>query len=99
MRKRTRSTHLWRESACATRLRDRLHGGCRVRRIVVISDTQIPYHNEKQVRSLVRWIHATQPSEVVHIGDLMDYPQPARWSKDTRAEFEGSILKDSDAGK
>jgi predicted phosphodiesterase len=69
-----------------------------LRRLVVISDTQIPYHNRKQVAALVRYIGATQPDEVIHIGDLMDYPQPARWSKDSRAEFEGSILKDSDAG-
>lgn len=29
----------------------------------------------------------------------MDYPQPSRWSKDTRAEFEGSVFRDSETGK
>lgn len=70
-----------------------------MKRIVVISDTQIPYHNRKQTASLLRFIGDTQPDEVIHIGDLMDYPQPSQWSKATRAEFEGSILDDSEAGK
>lgn len=28
------------------------------------------------------------------IGDVLDFPQPSRWNKDTRGEFEGSIYKD-----
>lgn len=28
------------------------------------------------------------------IGDLVDLPQPSRWSRDTRAEFEGSAFED-----
>lgn len=41
----------------------------------------------------------TQPSEVVFIGDQLDFPQPSRWSKDTRAEFEGSVFRDAEAFK
>lgn len=70
-----------------------------MQRIVIISDTQIPYHNPKQIASLIRYIGETQPDQVIHIGDLMDYPQPARWSKNLRAEYEGSVIKDSEAGK
>lgn len=70
-----------------------------VRRIIVISDTQIPYHNKRQVDALIRFIGEDQPDEVIHIGDLMDYPQPSRWNKDTRREFEGSVKRDSDLGK
>lgn len=35
----------------------------------------------------------------MHVGDLMDYPQPSTWSKATKAEFEGSLYKDSVLGK
>jgi hypothetical protein len=45
------------------------------------------------------YIHATKPDAVHVIGDFMDYPQPSRWSKDTRAEFEGSVFRDSETGK
>jgi predicted phosphodiesterase len=69
------------------------------REIVVISDTQIPYEDRKAVKALVRFIAEFQPDEVIHIGDLMDYPQPGRWSKDSRAEFEGSIFRDSEYAK
>lgn len=70
-----------------------------MKRIVVISDTQIPYHDERAVNNVISFIHAWKPDEVVHIGDLMDYPQPSSWNKDTRLEFEGSIHEDSKLGK
>ncbi|RJQ79942.1 hypothetical protein D5S17_09215 [Pseudonocardiaceae bacterium YIM PH 21723] len=66
---------------------------------VVVSDTQIPYHDRKATAAVIRFIGAYQPDHVVQIGDLMDYPQPSRWSKDTRAEFEGSIFEDSELAK
>lgn len=36
---------------------------------------------------------------VVHIGDFLDLPQPSRWTKDTRGEFEGSVKEDAELGK
>jgi predicted phosphodiesterase len=66
---------------------------------VVISDTQIPYEDGKAVRSLLHYISDSRPDEVVHIGDLMDFPQPSRWNKDTRGEFEGSVYEDCEYAK
>lgn len=66
---------------------------------VIISDTQAPYEDSKAYRAVVRFIGERQPDEVVHIGDLMDYPQPSRWNKDTRGEFEGSVVEDSEYAK
>lgn len=66
---------------------------------VVISDTQIPYHDRRAVKAVINFIHEYSPDEVVHIGDLMDYPQPSRWTKGTAAEFEGSVFKDSQYAK
>ncbi|AHJ88712.1 metallophosphoesterase [Mycobacterium phage RhynO] len=69
------------------------------KRIVVISDTQIPYDDRRAVRAVIRFIGDYQPDQVIHIGDLMDFPQPSRWNKDTRGEFEGSVFKDAEQCK
>lgn len=65
------------------------------RRIIVLSDSQTPYEDRKVIRSVIKFIGEYQPDEVVHIGDLMDQPQPSRWSKDTAAEFQGSVFEDA----
>ncbi|AJC53970.1 metallophosphoesterase [Streptomyces sp. 769] len=70
-----------------------------MRTIVVISDTQLPYHHSKALNAVTRFIGETNPSEVIQIGDLMDFPQPSRWNKGTKGEFEGSVLKDAERGK
>jgi predicted phosphodiesterase len=69
------------------------------KRIVIVPDTQMPYDHQKAVKAVVSFIGEYQPDEVVHIGDLMDFPQPSRWTKDSRAEFEGSIFEDVDTAK
>ncbi|BBC53848.1 putative DNA repair exonuclease SbcCD nuclease subunit [Mycobacterium phage PP] len=69
------------------------------KRIVVISDTQIPFEDRKATRSLVQFIGDYQPDEVIHIGDLMDYPSPARWSKGAAEEFAKRLKGDNERGK
>ena len=51
------------------------------------------------MRAVIEFIGEYQPDEVVHIGDLMDFPQPSRWSKDSAAEFQGSVFEDAEMGK
>ncbi|WP_367137979.1 metallophosphoesterase [Saccharothrix sp. HUAS TT1] len=68
-------------------------------RIVIISDTQIPYHDRRALKSIIGFIGSYQPDEVVQIGDLMDFPQPSRWSKDTAMEFQGSVFADCEYAK
>lgn len=63
---------------------------------VVISDTQTPFEDTRAMKAVIRFIGEFQPSEVVHIGDVMDLPQPSRWNKDTRGEFEGSVFRDAE---
>lgn len=70
-----------------------------VERIVVISDTQIPYDDRKALKAVIRFIGDWQPDKVIHIGDLMDFPQPSRWSKGTAAEFEGDVFADCEQAK
>lgn len=63
---------------------------------VVISDTQVPYEDKKAMAAVIKFIGEYQPDEVIHIGDVVDYPQPSRWTKGTKGEFEGSVFKDSE---
>ncbi|MGW6597888.1 metallophosphoesterase [Streptomyces sp. NPDC055036] len=70
-----------------------------MKRIVVISDTQIPYHDRKALKNLIQFVGEYQPDLVLQIGDLMDYPAPSRWTTGTRAEFEGGVIRDSEIGK
>src|SRR5690606_4298453 len=69
------------------------------KRIVVIPDTQIPLEDRKATAAVLGFIGEYQPDEVIHIGDLMDYPKPSRWSKGTAAEFQGSVFAESDYAK
>ncbi|MFB9661558.1 metallophosphoesterase [Glycomyces mayteni] len=68
-------------------------------RIVVTPDVQLPFHNPAMLRKHIAFIGDIQPDEVLNIGDLTDFPEPSRWSKDTRAEFEGSIKTSVEATK
>lgn len=70
-----------------------------MRRVVIIPDTQIPYDDRKALKAVIRFIGDTQPDEVIHIGDVADYPQPSRWNKGTAGEFEGSVFADSEQVK
>lgn len=64
--------------------------------IVVLPDTHYPAHDKRALAAVIGFIGEIQPDQVIHVGDLMDYPQPSRWTKDTRAEFEGSVYTDSE---
>jgi predicted phosphodiesterase len=68
-------------------------------RIVVISDIQYPFHSVRALKNVIRMIGEVQPDEVVQIGDALDYPQPARWSKGTAAEFASGVVDDSEGFK
>lgn len=64
--------------------------------ILIIPDTHFPDHDKKLWSATLRLIRETNPDEIIHIGDLLDLPQPSRWTKGTRAEFEGSVYQDTE---
>jgi predicted phosphodiesterase len=69
------------------------------KRIVIVPDTQFPYTDWKSLNAVVKYIGATKPDEVIHIGDMMDFPGPSRWSKGTAEEFHGNMWKDIEVAK
>ena len=64
--------------------------------ILVIPDTHYPDTDMRIWRAVLDAVQALKPDRIIHIGDFMDYPQPSRWTKGTRYEFEGSVFKDSE---
>lgn len=69
------------------------------KRIVVLPDTQLPYDDRRGLKAVIQFIKDIQPDEVIHIGDVMDFPQPSRWNKDTAGEFQGSVFRDAEDAK
>jgi hypothetical protein len=63
---------------------------------VLISDLQVPYHDERAVNNLSKFIHAFKPDDVASVGDEMDMQTISRWSQGTPLEYERSIGKDRD---
>ena len=68
-------------------------------RFVIISDTQIPYDDRRALTAVVGFIGAYQPDQVIHIGNLLDYPTPARWTKGAADEFAQRIKPDAEQAK
>lgn len=70
-----------------------------MKRVVVISDLQLPFENRRSLKNVIDFIGDYQPDEVYQIGDLMDYPTPSRWSKGTREEYAQLVKEHSEYGK
>ena len=49
--------------------------GDSVKRIVVLSDPQIPYHDKKSMGAVYRFLADYQPDEIASVGDDVDFPQ------------------------
>jgi predicted phosphodiesterase len=68
-----------------------------LKKIVVISDLQVPYHDERAVRNVASFIKRFKPDQVITIGDEIDLPQISRWTEGTPGWFEQSLGADRDA--
>ena len=63
------------------------------RDIVVLPDTQNPYHDRKYVNALISFIKDYQPDELAHVGDGLDSPEPSRWNKGMAGEYADTLQK------
>lgn len=68
-------------------------------RIVVVSDLQIPYHDRKALKNVIRFIGEYKPDAVYQIGDLNDYETPSRWNMGTAMEYAQQVKSDSEVTK
>jgi hypothetical protein len=67
-----------------------------VRKIVVVSDLQVPFHHKRAVRALERYIASLDDAEIICVGDEIDQPGISRWSKGLKGEFMGELGRHRD---
>ena len=65
-----------------------------VKRIVVLSDLQIPYQDDKAVSAVLEFVRDYKPDELWCVGDELDAPEPSRWNKGMLGEY-ADTLQDS----
>jgi predicted phosphodiesterase len=67
-----------------------------MKRILIISDLQIPFHDPRLVNNLIGFVKRYKPDQVVSIGDEIDLPSVSRWQRGTIGEYTGTIGRDRD---
>jgi predicted phosphodiesterase len=65
------------------------------KRVVVLSDMQIPLHNVDAINRVVKFVKEYEPDEIYCVGDEADCLAPAQWSKGYAAEFS-NLQRDLD---
>lgn len=63
---------------------------------LVIPDLQVPDHDVKAWKSVMRFAEYYKPDEVLIVGDELDSPQPSRWNKGYAGEYAGTLQRDID---
>ena len=66
------------------------------KRIVVISDLQVPYNHEGATNALIRFIKRINPDALACVGDEADLPMVSRWEDGYRGEYSPAIQSDLD---
>ena len=67
-----------------------------MKKILVVSDLQVPYHNQRAVDALCNFIADFKPDMLLNVGDDTDSPEPSRWNKGMVGEYAGTLQKGLD---
>jgi hypothetical protein len=67
-----------------------------MKRIVIVSDLQIPFHDRVAVKNVAQFITKFKPHEVVTIGDEIDFNTISKWSEGTPESYEQTLGDDRD---
>jgi predicted phosphodiesterase len=70
----------------------------KIKRIVVISDLQVPFHDKTATRNLAKFISKYKPDDVLCVGDELDFQTISRWSSGCD-EWSGTIGRDRAAAQ
>ena len=62
-----------------------------MKRIVIVSDLQVPFHDRHAVKNLASFISKFKPHEVVTIGDEIDFNTISKWSEGTPEAYEQTL--------
>jgi predicted phosphodiesterase len=66
----------------------------RTKKVIVLSDLQIPYQDPQAVKTVLSFIKHEKPDELWCVGDELDAPEPSRWNKNMAGEY-ALTLQDS----
>jgi UDP-2,3-diacylglucosamine pyrophosphatase LpxH len=66
------------------------------KRVVVLSDLQIPYQNNAVVQATLDFIQYYKPDELWCVGDELDAPEPSRWNKGMAGEYAETLQESID---
>lgn len=66
----------------------------RTKKVVILSDLQIPYHSPLAVKTALDFVRQEKPDELWCVGDELDAPEPSRWNKNMAGEY-AETLQDS----
>jgi len=66
-----------------------------VKRVVVLSDLQVPLHDREAIKKVIKFVKDYEPDELFCVGDEADCLAPARWSKGYAAEHS-NLQRDLD---
>jgi UDP-2,3-diacylglucosamine pyrophosphatase LpxH len=66
------------------------------KRVVVLSDLQIPYHDKRSVQAAIDFVRYYKPDELWCVGDELDAPEPSRWNKGMAGEYANTLQEGID---
>lgn len=67
-----------------------------MKKIVIISDLQVPFHDEHVVNNVIKFLKVFKPDQTVTIGDEIDFQTISKWSEGTPLAYEQSLAADRD---
>jgi hypothetical protein len=67
--------------------------------VMIMPDLHAPDHDEAALFAFLDALTALRPDELVIIGDFIDCKAPARWSKQTAAEYANTLPGELGTGK
>ena len=59
------------------------------KRILVVSDLQVPYHHEKAISNLIKLTRKEKFDQVLNVGDELDMQSQSKWAKGTPVMLMG----------
>lgn len=67
-----------------------------MKRIVAISDLQIPWEDRRMVQAVAKFIEQYQPDDVISVGDESDLAPVSKYAENTRAMYAGDLGSERD---
>lgn len=62
-----------------------------IKTTLIVSDLQIPFHDQLMLDKLIRVAADVQPDHILQIGDGIDFPQVSRWSVGTAGAYAPTL--------